>query len=84
MSAGVVSLSEMSEEKLEALFRANFPSPLTSRRVKNLASLRQELADIRRRGFSIDNGQVREGMICIGTALRDHTRCAVAGIAISL
>jgi DNA-binding IclR family transcriptional regulator len=83
-ATGKMLLSEMSEDKLEALFRANFPSPLTSRSVKNLASLRQELADIRRRGFSIDNGQVREGMICIGTALRDHTRCAVAGIAISL
>ncbi|WP_315858330.1 IclR family transcriptional regulator [Rhizobium leguminosarum] len=83
-ATGKMLLSEMPEDKLEALFSANFPPPITSRSVKNLGLLRQELADIRTRGFSIDNGQVREGMICIGTAVRDHTRCAVAGIAISL
>ncbi|ASQ12687.1 helix-turn-helix domain-containing protein [Sinorhizobium meliloti] len=83
-ATGKILLSELPEDKLEALFSSSFPPPISSRSVKNLTLLRQELADIRTRGFSVDDGQIREGMICIGTAVRDYTGSAVAGIAISL
>ncbi|KAB1083511.1 IclR family transcriptional regulator [Neorhizobium galegae] len=83
-ATGKMLLSELPDDKLQALFGSNFPPPMSSRSVKNLTLLKQELADIRTRGVSIDDGQIREGMVCIGTAVRDHTGCAVAGIAISL
>ncbi len=77
-------LSELPDEELLRLFEAEFPAPMTPLSVRDLDRLRQELAVIRARGFSIDDGQIREGMICIGAPVRDHSGKAVAGIATSL
>ncbi len=57
---------------------------MSPRSVENLEQLMDELHLIRQRGFSIDDGQVRESMICIGAVIRDHTGTAIAGIATSL
>ncbi|MEH0071470.1 IclR family transcriptional regulator C-terminal domain-containing protein [Pannonibacter sp. Pt2-lr] len=57
---------------------------MTQHSVKDLASLREELAETAARGYSIDDGQIRDGMVCLGAALRDHSGEAIAGIAISL
>jgi DNA-binding IclR family transcriptional regulator len=47
--------------------------------------LLKELSETRERGYSIDNGQVREGMYCFGAPVFDSSgHKAVAGIAISL
>ncbi|MFN3498736.1 MAG: IclR family transcriptional regulator [Pannonibacter indicus] len=83
-ATGKMLLSELSPEELQRLFGSGFPEPMTQHSVKDLASLRQELAETAARGYSIDNGQIREGMICLGAALRDHSGEAIAGIAISL
>jgi DNA-binding IclR family transcriptional regulator len=63
---------------------SQFPQSLTSRSVAGLSQLEEELALTRARGYSIDDGQIREGMLCIGAAIRDYSGAASAGIAISL
>ncbi|TCT28178.1 IclR family transcriptional regulator [Martelella mediterranea] len=83
-ATGKILLSEMSEARLRHLFDSEFPAAMTSRSAKNLEQLMVELAATRERGFSIDDGQVSEGMICIGSAVRDHTGQIIAGIATSL
>lgn len=82
-ATGKMLLADLSHDDLKNLF-AFFPKPLTSRSVTNLAQLEQELESVRTRGFSIDDGQIREGMVCLGAAIRDHSGAVVAGIAISL
>lgn len=82
-ATGKILLSALSPDDLKKLF-PRFPEPLTTRSVTSLAALEGELASARVRGFSIDDGQIREGMVCIGSAIRDHSGAAVAGIAISL
>lgn len=83
-ATGKALLAELPEATLQGLLGGAFPAPLTQYSVRNLTALQAELAQIRTRGFSIDDGQVREGMICLGAALRDHNGKAAAGIAISL
>ncbi len=83
-ATGKMLLSELPDEELLRLFEAEFPAPMTPLSVRDLDRLRQELAVIRARGFSIDDGQIREGMICICAPVRDHSGKAVAGIATSL
>lgn len=82
-ATGKILLSTLSDDELKAVLDP-FPKPLTNRSVSNLLKLREELEMARQRGYSIDDGQVRDGMICIGTAIRDHARNAFSGIAISL
>jgi DNA-binding IclR family transcriptional regulator len=83
-ATGKALLSEFDPITVKDLFSDGFPAPLTSRSVRNLTELNSDLEETRQRGFSIDDGQVREGMICLGTALHNHTGDAVAGLAISL
>lgn len=83
-ATGKMLLSSLSENEVRAMFAGGFPRPLTARSVTEIPALLDELDATRQRGFSIDDGQIREGMICIGAALRDYSGKAVAGIAVSL
>lgn len=83
-ATGKAILSTLEPEKVEALLATDWPKPLTAHSTRSLPALQAELAATRKRGFSIDDGQIREGMVCIGTAVRDYSGQAVAGIAISL
>lgn len=83
-ATGKMLLSSLAENDVRALFAEDFPTPLTKRSVADISSLLEELKETRKRGFSIDDGQIREGMFCVGAALRDHSGRAVAGIAVSL
>lgn len=67
-----------------ATLTAEFPSPLTSASVRDRAGLDAEIARVRRDGFSIDNGQVRAGMTCIGAAVLNRAGLPVAGVALSM
>lgn len=82
-ATGKILLSDLGPGELRMLF-SQFPQPLTSRSVAGLSQLEEELALTRARGYSIDDGQIREGMLCIGAAIRDYSGAASAGIAISL
>lgn len=46
-------------------------------------ALRQELATIRERGYSIDDGEHRPGLRCIGAPIRNMKGQVIAGISIS-
>ena len=83
-ATGKMLLSEVPDEELERLFGARFPEPMTARSAASLAALREELSATRSRGYSIDDGQIREGMVCVGAAVRDHSGKAIAGLAASL
>ena len=61
-----------------------WPAALTPRGVASLDRLRTELDAVRERGYSIDDGEVREGMICLGAPIRDHSGRVLAGLAVSL
>ncbi|WP_296099789.1 IclR family transcriptional regulator [uncultured Agrobacterium sp.] len=82
-ATGKILLSDLKPAELDRLL-TDFPKPLTPRSVGSVEELKRELEVTRKRGFSVDDGQIREGMICIGAPLRDHSGAAVAGIAISI
>lgn len=83
-ATGKALLASLPPEELEARFKERFPAPLTPYSVKDLAQLRRELQQIDGRGFSIDDGETREGMVCLGATVRDHEGKVQAGLALSL
>lgn len=83
-ATGKAILSTMTESQVRAIMGESWPEPLTPRSVTSIDKLLRELDDCRIRGFSIDDGQTREGMYCFGTPVRDSTNQAVAGVAVSL
>lgn len=83
-ATGKAMLSTLSDAAVRDLYAAGLPEPLTSRSVTDLDALCAELAAVRRRGYSVDDGQVREDMVCFGAPVRDFSGSrAVGGIAIS-
>ena len=56
---------------------------MTQHGVKNFADLSTELAAIQESRVSLDNGQLRDGMYCLGTYIRNASGTAVAGMAVS-
>lgn len=83
-ATGKAQLETVPSQRLQDMFANYWPKPLTRSSVKNLEALKRELEGIRLRGYSIDDGQIREGMICLGAAIRDFSGRSVGGVAISL
>ena len=84
-ATGKAILSTLTDEDVCGILQGSWPRPLTSAGTPSLKAFLQELSDTRARGYSIDAGEVREGMHCFGAPVFDSSRAiAVAGIAVSL
>ena len=83
-ATGKAFLSHMSNFEVTQLYSDSFPAPRTSYSVTSLEDLLDELAKVRANGYSIDNQQVAEGMVCIGAAVLDARNKPLAGVAVSL
>lgn len=83
-ATGKAMLSTLSDQEVVQRFSHQWPETLTPHSVKSRDELLGELATIRQRGFSIDNGQIRDGMLCIGAPVYDFSGKAVAGLAVSM
>lgn len=61
-----------------------WPAPLTPLAPRNMTMLKKELSEVKKLGYSIDAGGVREGMHCFGAPVFDSMhKEAVAGVAVS-
>ncbi|WP_138466751.1 IclR family transcriptional regulator [Poseidonocella sp. HB161398] len=83
-ATGKAQLAALPEAEVAARFAGGFPAPLTRYSVRDLAALRAGLDRDRARGFSVDDGETREGMTCLGAPVRNHEGRVVAGLALSL
>ncbi|WP_363502460.1 IclR family transcriptional regulator [Burkholderia sp. LMU1-1-1.1] len=84
-ATGKAMLSTWPEHETRALYAKDWPQPLTPAGTPNLAAFLDEMNKIRDRGFSVDDGEVREGMHCFGAPVFDSTGGrAVAGVAVSM
>ncbi len=70
----------------EPELQRHLPDPLAARTPKTIVNpkaLRRELAETRRRGFSIDDVENEEGIRCTGAPIVDHANVVQAGISIA-
>ncbi len=83
-STGKALLATLSDEKITEIYSQNWPRPMTQNSVRNVSELLEEIHNVRKNGFSIDNGQIKEGMYCIGKAVHNSDGTGCAGISVSL
>lgn len=83
-ATGKALLSQMPEAQRASHLPVEWPPALTPTSVASLQDLNREMQRVAQNGFSLDNGQLREGMVCIGVALCDRPDHPVAGIALSM
>lgn len=63
---------------------SGWPKPLTPNAIRSVATLVREMGEIRHRGYAVDDEQIHDGLWCFGSAVKDHSGHAVAGVGISL
>lgn len=83
-ATGKAMLAAADPVERAAVLAMPLPPPMTRYSVASATVLEGELAEIARTGYSVDNGQVREGMSCFGAAVRDAEGRPVAAIAVSM
>lgn len=84
-ATGKAMLSTFGDEEVRARLKGAWPQALTPAGTPNLAAFIKELKEVRERGYSIDDGEVRAGMHCFGAPVFDSgSTHAVAGVAVSM
>jgi DNA-binding IclR family transcriptional regulator len=51
--------------------------------ITDLGRLQADLTEVRRRGYSIDDEEIEDGLRCIGAPVRDHSGRVVAAVSIA-
>ena len=83
-ATGKCFLSYKTNHDIRRLYEAEFPTPLTNHSVRNIEDLLAEIDIVRAHGYSVDDQQVNEGMLCCGAAVLNAQNQPIAGIAVSL
>jgi DNA-binding IclR family transcriptional regulator len=74
----------MSDFEVRRLYAEGLPARRTSKSVQDMDELLVELQGIRTVGYSCDDEQVAEGIVCYGAAVLDSRNSPIAGVAVSL
>ncbi len=80
---GKIFLSEMNEEELNAYFETHILKPFTPKSIRSKRALRENLELVKKRGWSIDDEEHEENIMCIGAPIRDYTGKVTAAISVS-
>ena len=83
-ATGKAFLGAMTDIEVRRLFASGFPAPLTSRSPRSVDELLEDIAACRKRGYSIDDEGVTEGMVCFGYPVLNSRNRPIAGLAVSL
>lgn len=82
-ASGKAILSTLQIDEIHAMYGDDLPQPITAFSIRDYKALEKEMQITRGNRLSLDNGQLREGMYCIGTYIRNPSGKAFTGIAIS-
>jgi DNA-binding IclR family transcriptional regulator len=80
--SGKAMLSLLPPEEVKRLYADGLQTRLTKKGPRDVEALLKELALTRKRGYSLDDGAVREGVCGFGAPVFDAAGRAVAGIAV--
>lgn len=83
-ATGKSFLSFLSDFEVKRLHSNGLPDPRTPHSVRSIDALLKQLHETRKRGYSIDNQEVAEGIICFGASVLDSRNMPIAGVAVSL
>jgi IclR family KDG regulon transcriptional repressor len=80
---GKVMLSTFEPEQFEAFLRDTDLPIFTSKTIKTVEQLRQEIAEVRRSGIAFDDGEVSEELRCAAVPVYNFTSQVIGSLGIS-
>ncbi len=81
-SLGKVLLSDLGDAEVRATMDARGMVSYTRTTTTDVSHLLAQLAEIRERGYAVDDEEYDEGLRCVGAPIRDHTGRVVAALGI--
>jgi DNA-binding IclR family transcriptional regulator len=82
-SYGKLFLAHITPDLRERLLETLAFTALTSRTIRDPKAMREELQRVREKGYAVDDGETREGVIGIGAPIFDDTEEMVAALSVS-
>jgi DNA-binding IclR family transcriptional regulator len=82
-SLGKAILAFLPEEEVDTIVPKHGLKAYTGNTITRRSELKAELAQIRARGYSIDEQEREEGLKCIGAAVQDYSGRVVAAVSIA-
>ncbi len=82
-AVGKSILAALPEDEAEAIWDKSTITRFTNNTITTFARMKQEMAQIREKGYAIDNEEHERGVRCIAVAIRDFSGNAVAAISVS-
>ena len=82
-ATGKAILAWLPEIELVRVISANGLTQYTGKTLTTLSGLIEELRLVRRRGYSIDDEELKDGVVCVGAALRDSGGAIVGSISMT-
>lgn len=82
-SVGKAILSTLPEEEVSATMARTPMVRRTSRTISTIPALLDDLARTRERGFSIDDEEDADGVVCIGAPIFDRSRRATSAVSVT-
>lgn len=83
-ATGKAMLSHLSRQQRDQILRGKWPQVFTAHSVPDHSAFEKEMQEMAAKSYAIDNGQIRDGMYCIGAAILNDFKHPIAGIAISM
>jgi len=83
-ATGKAMLAWLPEGEIERIIKRRGLGRFTDKTITDRETLIEELRQVRRNGFSIDNEEFQPGVICIGAAIRDHAGAVIGSVSCSL
>lgn len=82
--AGKALLAQLSDREIDRFLQSKMPlAPYTPFTIQEPAKLKEELARIRKKGYSVDNGELEDGVRCIAVPVWDFESKSIAAISVS-
>ncbi len=79
-ATGKAMIAWLPEDQIRRMLPADGLKRFTEKTILDFDTLIDELRHVRRNGFAIDREEFQPGVICIGSAIRDHAGAVVGAI----
>ena len=83
-ATGKAILAWLPEMEIARVIAEKGLTSFTDKTITNIADLMENLRLVRRNGYSIDSEEFQPGVICIGSAIRDHLGAVIGSIGCSM
>ncbi len=80
---GKVLLANKSEAEVKRVISQRGLPALTKRTITTQAKLKEELQRVKKRGYALDDGEIMEGLRCVGAPVRDESGKVLYAISVS-